>query len=130
MSTLAYGRHTFGLAQAVEKVAGTTFANGIRPSGVMKFKEWLKPEQRDSAKERLETAFRGAMDAGKPLVLEGGVEWTPLTMNLDDAQLLESRGFSIEDICRYFGVPPIMVGHGEENVELGHRGTGGDAGLR
>lgn len=119
MSTIAYGRHTFGLAQAVEKVAGTTFANGIRPSGVLKFKDWLKADQRDAAKDRLETAFRGAMDAGKPLVLEGGVEWTPLTMNLDDAQLLESRGFSIEDICRYFGVPPIMVGHGEKTSSWG-----------
>jgi len=119
MSTLAYGRHTFGLAQAVEKVAGVTFANGIRPSGVLKFKEWLKADQRDAAKERLETAFRGAMDAGKPLVLEGGVEWTPLTMNLADAQLLQSRGLSIEDICRYFGVPPIMIGHGEKTSSWG-----------
>lgn len=119
LSTLAYGRNTFGLATAIERSAGTMFSNGVRPSGVLKFKEWLKPEQRQAAEDRLTQKFVGAMNAGRPLVLEGGVEWQQLTLNPEDAQMLESRRFSVEDICRFFGVPPHMVGHTDKASSWG-----------
>nr|WP_198360950.1 phage portal protein [Sphingomonas sp. KC8] len=119
LSTLAYGRNTFGLATAIERSAGTMFSNGVRPSGVLKFKEWLKPEQRQAAEDRLSQKFVGAMNAGRPLVLEGGVEWQQLTLNPEDAQMLESRRFSVEDICRFFDVPPHMVGHTDKATSWG-----------
>ncbi|SNS53411.1 phage portal protein, HK97 family [Sphingomonas laterariae] len=119
LSTLAYGRNTFGLATAIDRSAGTMFANGVRPSGVLKFKEWLKPEQRQAAEDRMTQKFVGAMNAGRPLVLEGGVEWQQLTINPEDAQMLESRRFSVEDICRFFGVPPHMVGHTDKATSWG-----------
>jgi HK97 family phage portal protein len=40
-------------------------------------------------------------------------------MNADDAQLLESRAWSVEDVCRWFNVPPIMVGHSEKQSSWG-----------
>lgn len=49
-------------------------------------------------------------NAGKIMVLEGGLKYQGVTMNPEDAQMLESR-FSIEEICRWFRVPPFMVGH-------------------
>jgi HK97 family phage portal protein len=52
-------------------------------------------------------------------VLEGGTNWVPFTINPDDAQMLESRRFSVEEICRFFGVPPHMVGHTEKSTSWG-----------
>lgn len=119
LSTLGYARQTLGLASAIEKSAGTTFGNGVRPSGVLSFKDWLDAEKRGLARERLDNDYRGAASSGKPLILEGGIEWKQLSINPDDAQMLESRGMSVEEICRFFGVPPIMVGHGEKTSSWG-----------
>src|SRR5690606_29324466 len=113
LSTLTYGRQTFGLAKAIEKSAGGTFANGMRPSVVLAYKEWLTPEQRDLVEGRLEEKYVGAINAGRPFIAEGGQTVTPLSMNPEDAQMLQSRGFSVEEVCRFFGVPPFMVGHTE-----------------
>ena len=115
LSTLQFGRNTFGLARAVEKSASATFANGLRPSGALTFEQWLTAEQRDIAERRLVEKYIGAVNAGRPLILEGGTSWTPLTINPEDAQMLESRRFSIEEVCRFFGVPPVLIGHSEKN---------------
>lgn len=114
LSTLAFGRHAFGLALAIDKSAGTTFRNGVRPSGVLKFKDWLKPDRRAAAYDKLVSDHTSAAKAGKPLVLEGGVEWQQISFSPEDAQMLQSRTFSVEEVCRFFGVPPVLIGHTEK----------------
>lgn len=119
MSTLAFGARTFGLASAIDKAARATFRNGVRPSGVLTFDKFLTPEQRAVIEEKLVEKFLGAMNSGRPLVLEGGTTWQQLSISPEDAQMLESRGFSVEEICRFFGVPPFMIGHSEKSTSWG-----------
>ncbi|MGV1801557.1 phage portal protein [Agrobacterium vitis] len=114
VSTLQAGRNVFSLAQATDRAAGTTFKNGLRPSGVLTFDKWLSKDQRDITEEKLTQKFVGALNAGRPLILEGGTKWEQLTFSPEDAQMLQSRGFSVEEVCRFFGVPPFMVGHNEK----------------
>jgi HK97 family phage portal protein len=111
LSTLAMARQTMGLAQAIERTAGSTFANGIRSSGVLHVKNQLKIEQRQEVERRLLEKYTGAVKAGVPMVLDNDMRWETLSINPNDAQMLESRGFSVEEICRFFGVPPVMIGH-------------------
>lgn len=115
MSTLSFARHSFGLALAIDKAAGKTFANGLRPSGVLTFTDWLSDEKRKLARTTLSDQFMGAENAGRPMVLEGGTKWEPLSITPEDAQMLQSRGFSVEEICRFFGVPPFLIGHNEKS---------------
>lgn len=119
MSTLHFGRHTFSLARAIDKSASATFRNGMRPSGVLKFDKWLSQEQRKLAEEKMAAKFQTAADTGKPMILEGGTTWEQLTLAPEDAQMLESRGFSVEEVCRFFGVPPFMIGHTEKSTSWG-----------
>jgi len=119
MSTLAFGARTFGLALDIDRSARGTFKNGLRPSGVLTFDKFLTAEQRSTIETRLTEKFIGAMNSGRPLILEGGTKWASLGINPEDAQMLESRGFSVEDICRFFGVPPFMVGHSEKSTSWG-----------
>lgn len=112
MSTMQFNRNSLGLATAIDKAAGAMFRNGLRPSAVMTMDAVIKTqEQRDEVEAGLQKKFQGAMNAGRPMLLEGGMKFEAITINPDDAQLLESRGFSVEEICRIFGVPPFMVGH-------------------
>lgn len=119
LSTLHFGRSVFGIAQATDVAASATFRNSLRPTGALTFENWLSAENREIAEKRLTEKYVGAVNAGRPLVLEGGTKWVPLTINPEDAQMLESRGFSVEEICRFFGVPPFMVGHTEKSTSWG-----------
>jgi HK97 family phage portal protein len=119
MSTLHFGRQAFGLARAIDKTAGTTFKNGMRPSGLLTFADWLPKEKRDQTEQAMIEKFVGSQNAGRPMILEGGTTWQSLSMNPEDAQMLDSRKFSVEEICRFFGVPPHMVGHTEKSTSWG-----------
>ena len=119
MSTLAFARQTFGLALNLNAASHETFKNGLRPSGTLSFEKFLTGEQRDIIETKLVEKFAGAMRAGRPMVLEGGTTWQQIALNPEDAQMLESRGFSIEEICRFFGVPPFMIGHTEKTTSWG-----------
>lgn len=111
LSTLAFGRHVFGLAIGADKSAAGLYKNGMQPAGAFAFAEWLKPDQRAVARENMAREYQGAKNAGRPVILEGGVDWKPLTIDPNDAQLLETRSFSVEDVCRFFQVPPVLIGH-------------------
>lgn len=119
LSTLTFGRRTFGLASHIESAAKSTFRNGARPSGVLTVDKTLNKEQRDLAEKLLHEKYQGSMNAGLPMLLDNGVKWETLQINPDDAQMLESRAFSVEEICRFFGVPPHMIGHTEKTSSWG-----------
>jgi len=121
LSPLTFARNTFGLARAIDRSAGNVFANGMRPSGALTFSEFLTPENREIAETKLTDKFVGAVNAGRPLVLEGGAKWEALTINPDDAQMIESRRMSAEEICSIFGVPPFLIGR---SGEMSGWGTG------
>ena len=111
MSTLQFARQAFSSARAADRAAAKMFANGLRPSGVVTFEKWLTQEQRDIAEKVLMEKYAGSINAGRPMLLEGGSTWNQITISPEDAQMLETRSFSVEEICRFFGVPPVMVGH-------------------
>lgn len=111
MSTLKFGRQAFSAAIAADRAAASMFRNGLRPSAIVKFKEWLSPAQREVTEARLIEKYMGAMNAGRPLIAEGGMEYQQLTISPEDAQMLETRQFSVEEICRFFQVPPALIGH-------------------
>ncbi|HGE8298891.1 TPA: phage portal protein [Serratia marcescens] len=110
MMPLSSGRDVFGAAMAVDESAAKIFENGLQTSGYISSKFALNKEQRERLRQYL-AAFAGSKNAGKMMVLEGDLSYQNVTMNPEDAQMLESRAFSIEEICRWFRVPPFMVGH-------------------
>lgn len=119
-SVLRAARDAIGTARAAESAASSTFSNGLRPSGTLTFEKWLSAEQRKAAEEVLAAKYIGAAKSGKPLILEGGTKWTQLTITPEDAQMLETRRFSVTEICRFFGVPPHMIGHTEKTTSWGN----------
>lgn len=108
--TIAKGRETFGTAMSAEQAAGKFFENGLQSSGFLSTDTALKPGQREQVKSSLQT-FMGSKNAGKVMVLENGYKYNGITMNPEAAQMLETRSFEIEEICRWFRVPPFMIGH-------------------
>ncbi|ALX93342.1 portal protein [Serratia fonticola] len=110
MMPLSSGRDVIGAAMAVDEAAAKIFENGLQSTGFLSSKTALNKEQRDRLRKNLQ-AFIGSKNAGKLMVLENELSYQNVTMNPEAAQLLESRAFSIEEVCRWFRVPPFMVGH-------------------
>lgn len=111
LSALSHARSAFAMAREINTAAQETFVNGLRPSGLLTFDKTLTPEKRAELEKLLVDKFQGAMNAGRPMLLEAGGRWEQLTFKPDEAQMLESRAFSVEEIARIFGVPPHMIGH-------------------
>lgn len=120
LSTLTYGRQVFGLSSAVNIAAATTFAQGVRPSLILSAPaERTLGDRRDAIEKALQEKHAGAMNAGRPMLLEGGLTPHQISFSPEDAQMLESRAFSVEEVCRLFGVPPHMIGHTEKSTSWG-----------
>lgn len=118
LSPIAYARNVFGSAIATDRAAARVFAKGLRASGFLKSKNNLRPEQREQLRGSL-AKFSGSESAGGLMVLEAELDYQALSMNPEDAQMLQSRGFGVEEICRWFRVPPFMVGHNEKSTSWG-----------
>ncbi|WP_425404614.1 phage portal protein [Hwanghaeella sp.] len=119
LSTLAMARNVFGIAIAADRAAGGMFKNGMRSSIGLTYDEFLTPEQRSQIENGISKDYAGAMNSGKPFINEGGAKIEQLSFSPEDAQMLESRGFSVEEVCRWFGVPPHMVGHTTNSTSWG-----------
>ena len=99
VSVICYGARVFGSALAADTAAATTFANGLMPTVYVKYPKVLQPAQREAMRDALEK-ISGATRAGKPAVLEAESDIGTIGINPNEAQMLESRGFSVEEVCR------------------------------
>lgn len=121
VSTLTACRGAFDAAMAADTAAETIFANGIRATGIFSTADniTLTKEQRSEFDDYLREKYLGARNQGRPLLLDRGMKFQSLDLTPEDAQMIETRGWGVEEICRIFGVPPHMVGHSEKSTSWG-----------
>jgi len=102
----------FGHARALDDYSSKMFSKGARLSGVLQYPRRFADR---SVQERLVESWNrmisGPDNAYKVAILEDGMTFQQISMTAEDAQLLEARKFSVEEICRVFGVPPHKIGH-------------------
>lgn len=110
-SVITHIAETIGLSLTMEEHAARFFSNSARPGGVLTHPGRFKDE--DTSK-RVRNSWiemhSGAKNSHRVAILEEGMKWEQVGMSSEDAQLLESRRFAIEDIARGFRVPPHKIG--------------------
>jgi HK97 family phage portal protein len=85
--------------------------NAARPSGALVVGgATLIDAQFDRLKGELETNYQGAGNAGRPLLLEGGLDWKPLSLSPKDMDFVEAKAAAAREIALAFGVPPLLLG--------------------
>ena len=119
VTPIHYARETIGLSLAMEDHGATTFKNGIRVGGVIKHPQKLSPEARENLRSSLDTFRAGGEREGKFLIVEEGMEISDFAMTAKDAEWIEARKFSRQDIAMFFGVPPHMIGDTEKSTSWG-----------
>lgn len=86
--------------------------NAARPSGALVYggSGALSDEQFERLKGELEASFQGAVNAGRPLLLEGGLDWRPLSLSPKDMDFEAARNAAAREIALAIGVPPLLLG--------------------
>ena len=112
-------RQAVGLALATEQHGSRLFSNGARLGVVLKHPKSLSRDAQVRLKQQFDQQQGGLSNAFKTMVLEEGLDVTNITMTSEDAQFLDTRRFQVEDIARFFGVPPHMIGHTEKTSSWG-----------
>lgn len=117
LSPLGHGRQVFGTGLAADEQAAKLFRSGLASNGFLKVEQELKPKQRTDLQKIMDD-YVGASNAGKMMILEAGMTYVPLSLKPEEAQLLGTRRFNIEEVCRIFGVPPVLIGHSPEGQTM------------
>lgn len=120
MSPVSYARQTLGIAKATDRQAGQMFSKGLRSKGFFVMpggSKPLTPEQRGDARRTLVDANSGP-NAPWAGILEGGVDFKSIVMSARDAEMIMNRKFNVEDVCRWLGIPPILIGHSAEGQTM------------
>ena len=107
MSPLHFGRDIIGIARAGDKAVTKVYGNGAKPSGVLTFDRLLTKEQRDAIRANFDEVTTG--DSNRLVVLEAGGKFQQVSMSPQDIELLASRRYQLEEICRWYGVPSVLV---------------------
>lgn len=112
-------RQAVALALSANEHNEKFFDNGARPDFALKTPGNLTKEQSDLLRTTWAQKHAGVKNSHVPAVLTGGLEIQELTLSAQDAQLLETCNFQIEEIARILGVPPHMIGHTEKTTSWG-----------
>lgn len=110
MSVISYARNTIGVALAQERFAGSFIRNQAAPSGLVTLKAPLSEKGFKRLRAEFEQLFRGPRNAGKVVFADGDLGWTAIGVSPQDAEFISQRRFSVEEVARWFGVPPQMIG--------------------
>lgn len=103
-------KNTLGLAKALDEFASRYFSNGANAGGIIEFPGNLTQEQAKDVVEAFEAGHKGLRKSHKPGVLSGGAKFQKIGSDAEQAQMLQSRQFAVEEIARVFRVPPSMIG--------------------
>ena len=90
--------------------------NGARPSGALVVKQSMTDEVYNRLKNEMDEKFRGGENAGKFLLLEGGLEWKEMGISPKDMDFIETKNASARDIASAFGVPSQLLGIKGDNT--------------
>ncbi len=110
LSPIAYQREAFGNAAILDRTVGSTFGNNAVLPGVLTTEQKLTEQAYQNIAESWKAKHQDPNNSGKIAILEGGLKYQQLSLNMKDAQFIEGRKMSLGEIARIFRVPPHMIG--------------------
>ncbi len=92
--------------------------NSARPSGALVYTSGahMTEQQFDRLKSELETNYQGAINAGRPMLLEGGLDWKSMSMSPKDMDFIEAKNAAAREIALSLGMPPMLLGIPGDNT--------------
>lgn len=111
---VSYARESIGVAVSADIYAAKQFANGGNSAGgYLMLDNFLTKEQRKQMRELYQGMSETAYNSNKIWILEGGIKYEANTLPPDTMQMIETRQMQAGEIARYFGVPDVLIGAGD-----------------
>lgn len=107
LSPIEYAAAVMGINLAARDFGAGWFSDGAHPSAILSTDKPVDETTAKVIKKRFMAAVQGTRE---PVVLGLGVKYTAISVSANESQFLETMKFSGQDICRFFGMPPEMVG--------------------
>lgn len=108
ISVLSFAARSIKIGSAADNSAKNFFSKGCNLNGVLKVHSVLSEQKKEDIRQNWRSTY-GTGGSGVA-VLEGNMDYTPIQVNAADSQLLQSRLYSVQDIARFFGISPILLG--------------------
>lgn len=109
LSLQTVAARAIGLASDLETFGSSLFRNGAKPSGILTTDAVLTVEQQTQLRDAWNAQQSSVANAHKTAVMGGGLKFTPMQTNANEAQFIEARRYQTEEICRIMRVDPLMV---------------------
>lgn len=119
LSPMAIARNSLGTAIAGDRSAARMFANGALITGIVTPEEDITEAEATVIKDGLRAKMLGTENAGDIAVINRKLKFTPWSLSAEDAQFIQSRQFQIEEIARWYGVPPHLLMQTEKQTSWG-----------
>lgn len=108
VSLISFASRSINLANSTENSANNFFKSGCNLSGVLTVQGQLTDRQKNDIRTSWNQAYT---NGGSGLaILQGNMEYKPIQLSASDSQLLESRSYNVQDIARFFGISPVLLG--------------------
>lgn len=111
VNVIHYASQSLGWARAAQLFGATFFGSGATPSTVVINKKPLRPDGLKRQKAEFEQLYKGVRNSNKTAHLDNDADIKTITQNARETQLIETHQHLVEEICRWFGVPPHKVMH-------------------
>ncbi len=108
-SVLSCARETVGLGLALEEFGARFFGQGAQFGGFVQHPKTLGKDAKKYLQESLKQKYQGINNAHRVMILEEGMEYKQNIIPPNDAQFLESRRFEVEEVARFFNIPPHLL---------------------
>ncbi|HET7233251.1 MAG TPA: phage portal protein [Longimicrobium sp.] len=106
---ITLARESLGFTKAADEFGARFFANGTRVSGILSTDKVLSKPAFDALRESWTLGQEGLSNAHRVAILDNGLKWEQTSLSPENAQFLESRQFQLDEIARWFKVPPHMI---------------------
>ncbi len=119
MSPLEAAAYAIDIHNSASAWNKALFDNSARPSGALVYQAKdgnLTKDQFDRLKSELENSFQGAANAGRPLLLDGGLDWKTMSLSPRDMDFIDAKHIAAREIALALGVPPMLLGIPGDNT--------------
>jgi HK97 family phage portal protein len=119
LGVLEAARNSIAVSLHMEQHGAAMMDNKATPSGVLQTELELSDDAFKRIRKDFEENYMGSHNAGRPMILEGGLKWQSMSMNAEDLAFIDQRKLTRSEIAMFFGVPPHMIGDIERGTSWG-----------
>lgn len=98
---------SMGIGLAMQKYSASVFKNGAKQTGVLMHPHQLSDTARQGMRKSFDKTMKG--EEGGTIILDENMKWQPTAFSPAETQLIESKQFSVQDLARWFGIPPHLL---------------------